>query len=81
MLKGLLDDSHNGTLSSKRVVTFLAFLLCATAFLANLFWKFEVNQFMFDSMIYLVMIGLGFTATEKFSPLNKKTETKPKGIL
>ena len=81
MLNGLLDDSHNGTLSSKRVVTFLAFLLCATAFLANLFWKFEVNQFMFDSMIYLVMIGLGFTATEKFSPLIKKTETKPKGIL
>jgi hypothetical protein len=81
MLKGLLDDSHNGTLSSKRVVTFLAFLLCATAFLANLFWKFEVNQFMFDSMIYLVMVGLGLTASEKFLPINKKTETKPKGIL
>lgn len=81
MLNGLLDDSHNGTLSSKRLVTFLAFILCATAFIANLFWKYEVSEYMFDSMIYLVMVGLGLTASEKFLPLNKKTDTKPKGIL
>lgn len=78
MINGLLNDSHNGTLSSKRVVTFLAFLLCGVAFIANLFWGFEVKQFMFDSMIYLTMVGLGVTASEKFAPINKETK---KGIL
>lgn len=77
-MHGLLNDSHNGTLSSKRVVTFLAFLLCGVAFIANLFWGFEVKQFMFDSMIYLAMVGLGVTASEKFAPINKETK---KGIL
>lgn len=78
MMQGLLNDSHNGTLSSKRVVTFLAFLLCGVAFIANLFWGFEVKQFMYESMIYLAMVGLGVTVTEKFAPINKETK---KGIL
>ena len=78
MMHGLLNDSHNGTLSSKRVVTFLAFLLCGVAFIANLFWGFEVKEFMFESMIYLIMVGLGVTASEKFAPINKETK---KGLL
>jgi hypothetical protein len=78
MMNGLLNDGHNGTLSSKRVVTFLAFLLCGVAFISNLFWGFEVKQFMFDSMIYLTMVGLGVTASEKFAPINKETK---KGLL
>ena len=78
MMHGLLNDSHNGTLSSKRVVTFLAFLLCGVAFIANLFWGFEVKQFMYESMIYLAMVGLGVTVTEKFAPINKESK---KGIL
>ena len=78
MIYGLLNDSHNGTLSSKRVVTFLAFLLCGVAFIANLFWGFEVKQFMYESMIYLAMVGLGVTVTEKFAPINKESK---KGIL
>lgn len=79
MFKGLLNDSHNGTLSSKRVITFLAFLLCVVAFIANLFWNQDVSQHMFDSMIYLTMVGIGFTASEKFAPINK--ESKSKGLL
>ena len=78
MLKGFLSDSHNGTLSSKRVVTFLAFSMCGVAFIANLFWGFEVKQFMYDSMIYLAMVGLGVTASEKFAPITKESK---KGIL
>ncbi len=79
MMNGLLNDTHNGTLSSRRVVTFIAFILCGVAFIANLFWGFEVKQFMFESMIYLAMVGLGVTVAEKFAPINK--ETKTKGIL
>jgi hypothetical protein len=74
MLKGMLDDSHNKSLSSKRVVTFLAFVLCGIAFISNLFWGHKVEPYMFEGMIYLTMAGLGFTASEKFASINKKTE-------
>lgn len=67
MLKGLLSDGIDDNLSSKRVVTILAFLLCATAFISNLFWGYTVSQYMFEGMIYLTMAGLGFTASEKFA--------------
>lgn len=80
MFKGLLDDSHGDKLSSKRLVTFLAFILCGVAFVANLFWGYEVKQFMFDSMIYLIMVGIGATAAEKFVPINTKSDSK-KGLL
>jgi hypothetical protein len=76
MFNNLLNDGIDGSLSSKRVITLLAFLLCATAFISNLFWGFEIKQFMYDSMIYLTMVGLGVTIAEKFSPLNKKTDFK-----
>jgi hypothetical protein len=80
MLKGMLDDSHNKSLSSKRVVTFLAFLLCGIAFISNLFWNYTVESYMFEGMIYLTMAGLGFTASEKFASINKNkqnTENNP----
>lgn len=76
MFNGLLNDTHDDTLSSKRVITFGAFLLCAIAFIANLFWDQDVTQFMFDSMIYLAMVGIGATAVEKFVPLNKSDSKK-----
>jgi hypothetical protein len=70
MLKGMLDDSHNKSLSSKRVVTFLAFMLCGIAFIANLFWGYQVETYMFEGMVYIAMAGLGFTASEKFASIN-----------
>ncbi len=72
LLKSMLKDGDDDTISSKRVVTFLAFLLCAIAFVANLFWGFEVKQFMYESMIYLAMTGLGVTVAERFAPKKKK---------
>lgn len=72
MLTSMLSDGHNNTISSKRVVTVLAFLLCGIAFISNLFWNYKVEEYMFTSMIYLTMAGLGFTASEKFaSPQSK----------
>lgn len=67
MLKTLLLDSHDGSLSSKRVITFLAFILCAVAFVANLFWGYKIDKEIFEGMMYIVMIGLGATASEKFA--------------
>ena len=59
--------SQDPTISSKRVVTFLAFLLCAGAFIAMILGK-PIDTKLFDSMMYIVIAGLGFTASEKFAP-------------
>jgi multisubunit Na+/H+ antiporter MnhB subunit len=59
--------SQDTSVSSKRVVTFLAFLLCAGAFIAMIL-GYQIDQKLFDSMMYIVIAGLGFTASEKFAP-------------
>jgi len=59
--------SQDPTVSSKRVITFLAFLLCAAAFIAMILGH-QIDQKLFDSMMYIVIVGLGFTASEKFAP-------------
>jgi len=68
----MLSDGHNSSISSKRVVTFLAFLICAFALIADIF-GYKVTPSLFESMIYIVIAGLGFTASEKFV---KKEENK-----
>ena len=68
----MLCDGVDGSISSKRVITFLAFLVCAFGFIADIFGK-QITPSLFDSMIYLVIAGLGFTASEKFA---KKEEQK-----
>ena len=63
----MLTDGVNGTISSKRVVTLLAFLLCAIEFICELAFGLDVKPHTLDSMMYIVIAGLGFTASEKFS--------------
>lgn len=53
--------------SSKRVITFLAFLLMATGFIAEMFFERRVNPTTYEYMMYIVIGGLGFTASEKFT--------------
>lgn len=62
----MLGDGTNNTVSSKRVVTLLAFLLCAYAFIADIY-GYKVTPSLFESMMYIVIAGLGFTASEKFA--------------
>ena len=66
----MLQDGDNGTVSSKRVITLLSFLLCAGGFVADTLGH-KVTPALFDSMMYIVVAGLGFTASEKFSPKGK----------
>lgn len=70
-LRSMIADGHNGSVSSKRVVTVVAFLLCMTGFVANLFWGFKIDEFIYNSMMYIVVGGLGFTGLEKFAPKPK----------
>ena len=65
-LRSMVSDGINGTVSSKRVITILAFLLCGYAFVADIH-GYKVSPSLFESMIYLVIAGLGFTASEKFA--------------
>lgn len=75
-LNSMLSDGCNGTVSSKRVITALAFLVCVYGFIADIH-GYQITPSLFDSMIYLVIAGLGFTASEKFA---KKEEKKDEVI-
>ena len=67
----MLSDGTNGTVSSKRVVTLLAFLMCAYGFVAMIN-GYHVDPKIYDSMMYIVVAGLGFTASEKFTKKEEK---------
>lgn len=67
-LRGMLQDSQNSTLSSKRVVAFLAFICCTVAFFIDQFTSHKVSPLLFDSMMWIVIGGLGITGIEKFAP-------------
>jgi len=66
--------SSGSKVSSKRVTTLVAFLLLGIAFLSNLFFDFEVEEFMFDSMMWIVLGGLGMVASEQFGTKKKVEE-------
>lgn len=65
--RGMIADGHNGSVSSKRVVTLLAFICCVIAFFANLFYEKKIDQFIYDTMAYIAIAGLGVTVAEKFT--------------
>lgn len=66
-LRSMIADGVDGSVSSKRVITTLATFLVALAFLLNLFWGFTVDKNMYDSMMMIVIAGLGTTVVEKFA--------------
>lgn len=74
----MLKDSHDNSWSSKRVVTFLSFVLVSVSFIADQFTVHKANETLFDSVIYLVIAGLGFTASEKFARKDIKNEEEPR---
>jgi hypothetical protein len=68
----MLSGEGENNPSSKRMITFLAFILLATGFIAEMFFEKKVNPQTFDTMMYIVIGGLGFTASEKFVTKEKK---------
>ena len=63
----MLSDGVNSSVSSKRVITLFAFILCAIAFMVDLLTEHKAEPKLFESMMYIVIAGLGFTASEKFA--------------
>ena len=68
--------SEGGEVSSKRVVTAMCLLFMMIAFTSNLFFDYTVEQHMFESLQWIVMAGLGFTASEKFSEILSKRKNQ-----
>jgi hypothetical protein len=64
----MLADGTNDSVSSKRVITFLSFLLCAASFISETWFGTKIDLAVFNSLMYIVIAGLGFTASEKFAP-------------
>ena len=64
----------DGRVSSKRVITFAAFVLCSIAFLCNIFLDIPLKEFVWEGMLYLVGAGLGFSTLEHFAKGKRKVE-------
>jgi hypothetical protein len=74
-LKTMLCDSHDSdAISSKRVITVLAFIFCTIAFFANLFFDKTIDSFIYETMAWIVLGGFGSTAVEKFTSRKSDTE-------
>jgi hypothetical protein len=58
----------NGNPSSKRLVTLICTILMTIGFIANLFWEFKIDEFIFNSVMYIIIGGMGITGVEKFAP-------------
>jgi hypothetical protein len=74
----MFTDGTDDGISSKRAVTVAAFLLCAAGFIGDLVWDKKVDPNVYEAMMYIVIAGLGFTASEKFSRPKKDSENNNK---
>ena len=59
--------SSKSEVSSKRLITLLAFILMAIGFISNLFFTFKIDEHVYKSMEWIVEIGMGTIVAEKFS--------------
>ena len=66
-LRSMAADGADGSISSKRVITVMATFLVGLAFLLNLFVGMVVDKNMYDSMMMIVIAGMGTTVAEKFA--------------
>lgn len=54
-----------GEFSSKRTVTFLAVIMMMIAFVALVFFGVDIPQWLFENIVYVVMVGLGMVGAEQ----------------
>lgn len=71
-LTKMLSGEGENNPSSKRTITFIAFLLIAIGYIAEMFFERRVNPQTFETLMYIVLGGLGFTTAEKFTNKEKK---------
>ena len=66
----IFKDSNNNTISSKRIVVFLCVNMMVTGFIANVWYGVEVSEHIYTSIMYVVIVGVGFTGIEKFGHMS-----------
>ena len=66
-LKGIFRDSHNNTISSKRIVVFMCVIMMVVGFIANVWYGIEVSEHIYTAIMYVVLVGVGLTGIEKFA--------------
>jgi hypothetical protein len=79
-MRKFLYEMVTGTdnrVSSKRVITLIAFVLCAIAFVCNIFLEIPLRDYVWEGMLYLVGAGLGFSTVEHFA--NRKDRNRHRG--
>lgn len=69
----------NEQFSSKRLITFISVLLMILAFVCDLFFGLSVPEWMFSNVVYIVISGLGFVASEQFGRDRNKDKTDNDG--
>lgn len=72
-IKDMMSDGGNP--STKRWVAVVSTLLIAIGYIANLFWDYTIEEFIFNGVMYIVIGTLGITGVEKFAP--KKPTKNP----
>ena len=66
-LKGMLAES-DGKLSNKRVITLLSTLMLVVAFVGNVFMNKHIDDNLLNSIMFVIIGGMGITGMEKFAP-------------
>ena len=74
----ILKDSNNNTISSKRVVVFMCVIMMVAGFVANVRYGVEVSEHIYTSIMYVVLVGVGFTGIEKFGHMAINTKRADK---
>ena len=74
----IFKDSNNNTISSKRIVVFLCVNMMVTGFIANVWYGVEVSEHIYTSIMYVVIVGVGFTGIEKFGHMSINAESADK---
>ena len=65
--------TSGGKISSKRFITLLSFIMMVVGFVANMFFQLKIEQYIYESMSWIVLGGLGFTASEQFAKKSLKS--------
>lgn len=66
--------SSKSEVSSKRLITFLAFILIFFIALIDLFTEYVVTDYVYEGLVLIAAAGLGTIATEAFSKSKPQKE-------
>lgn len=77
MMKQFFLDLLNSSskVSSRRFIAILAFIVIIVIAFIDLFTSNTISEFIFDALMWIVLAGMGFATSDKFSTKGKKDET------